>query len=117
MTEVDFNKIKHTINGILPTMAISTIKYDENDKPPRAKYRIVSLGNMDPHSWSKSECYAPVLSMGENRLIISLEIHHGVPLTSGDFVQDLCQKYLPREERYVVTPPHGCSKSKSKALV
>jgi len=31
----------------LPSMAISTIKYDENNRPNRAKYRIVVLGNLD----------------------------------------------------------------------
>jgi hypothetical protein len=33
----------------LPTMAIATIKYDKNNHPKRAKYRIVVLGNHDPH--------------------------------------------------------------------
>ena len=36
----------------LPSMAISTIKYDEHNRPKRAKYRIVVLGNLDYHQWS-----------------------------------------------------------------
>ena len=55
-------------------MAISTIKYDSDGNPLRAKYRIVALGNMDPINWSKSECYAPVLSLAELRLLTSLAV-------------------------------------------
>ena len=45
----------------LPTMAIATIKYDEFNKPKRAKYRLVVLGNLDYHTWSKEDTAAPVL--------------------------------------------------------
>lgn len=47
-------------------MAISTIKHDGDGKPIRAKYwMIVALGNLNPHNWSKNDCYAPVLSQME----------------------------------------------------
>ena len=49
----------------LPSMAISTIKYDENNQPKRAKYRIVVLGNLDYHNWSKEFTAAPVMSQLE----------------------------------------------------
>ena len=39
----------------LPTMAIATIKYDSFNKPKPAKYRLVVLGNLDCHTWSKEE--------------------------------------------------------------
>ena len=45
-----------------PTMAIATIKYDENNCPKRAKYRLVVLVNLDYHTWSKESTAAPVLS-------------------------------------------------------
>jgi len=45
----------------LPTMAIATIKYDEFNKPKRARYRLVVLGNLDYHTWSKEDTAAPVL--------------------------------------------------------
>ena len=61
-------------------MALSTIKYDTEGRPNRAKYRIVALGNMDPTTWTKSECYEPVLSLGEMRLLTSLSVKHSVPL-------------------------------------
>jgi hypothetical protein len=46
----------------LPTMALATIKYDNNNRPKRAKYRIVVLGNLDYHNWTKSSTATPVLS-------------------------------------------------------
>ena len=49
----------------LPSMAISTIKYDENNRPNRAKYRIVVLGNLDYHQWSRESTAAPVMSQLE----------------------------------------------------
>ena len=45
----------------LPTMAIATIKYVENNRPKRAKYCLVVLSNMDYHTWSKDETAAPVM--------------------------------------------------------
>jgi len=49
----------------LPMMAIGTIKYDEHDRPKRAKYCIVVLGNQDYHTWSREDTAAPVLSQLE----------------------------------------------------
>jgi len=60
----------------LPTMAIATIKCDSNNRPKRAKYRLVVLGNMDYHTWSKEETSAPVLSQLELRLLTSLAIYN-----------------------------------------
>ena len=77
-------------------MAISTIKYDKCGKPKRAKYRIVALGNLDPHEWSRSDCY--VLEL---RIITA-------PLKSGDVKQAFVQATLPPEENYVLKPPPGC---------
>jgi len=41
----------------LPAMALATIKYDSENRPKRAKYRIVYrivvLGNLDYHNWTK----------------------------------------------------------------
>ncbi len=55
----------------LPTMAIATIKYDANNRPKRAKYRLVVLGNLDYHTWSKEATTAPVMSQLELRLLTS----------------------------------------------
>jgi hypothetical protein len=59
-----------------PTMAIATIKYDENNCPKRAKYRLVVLVNLDYHTWSKESTAAPVLSQLELRLLTSLAVYH-----------------------------------------
>ncbi len=60
----------------LPTMAIATIKYDANNRPKRAKYRLVVLGNLDYHTWSKEATAAPVMSQLELRLLTSLAVYH-----------------------------------------
>ena len=112
LDQKDYNAIKHQLSGILPTMAISTIKYDSQGKPIRAKYRIVALGNMDPHNWTKSQCYAPVLSISEMRLLISISVHYNVIPKAGDIVQSFCQTNLPPNERYIMRPPIGCPNSK-----
>ena len=68
-------------------MAIYTIKYDENNNPYRAKYRIVVLGNLDPNDWIKSDTYAPVLNQIETRLLTALEICAKRVLKYGDVKQ------------------------------
>lgn len=62
ITEQEYQKTRHLYKGIMSTMAISCIKYDGNGNPVQAKYRIVAPGNLDPHNWSKQDCFAPVLS-------------------------------------------------------
>ena len=46
ITQAQYEKLRHKIKPI-PTMAISTIKFDENGQPKRAKYRIVVLGQIN----------------------------------------------------------------------
>ncbi len=53
----------------LPTMAIATIKYDANNRPKRAKYHIIVLGNQDYHTWSKEATTALVMSQLELQLL------------------------------------------------
>ena len=108
ITEKEYKNMQHKYKTLLPTMAISTIKFDEHNKPKRAKYRIVVLGNLDPHSWSKSDCYAPVMSLFELRLMTALSIRHKCILKNGDFKQAFVQAVLPKDENYVLKPPHGC---------
>ena len=108
ITESDYQRNKSKFGAILPTMAISTIKHDENGKPKRAKYRIVALGNLDPHQWRKEDCYAPVMSLMELRFLTALAVRQNRFLKSGDFKQAFCQAVLPQNETYVLRPPHGC---------
>ena len=48
INQEQFDKIRHEKGNALPTMAVSTIKFDEEGKPKRAKYGRVALGNLDP---------------------------------------------------------------------
>jgi len=107
LTEAEYQQNKAEYKMILPTMAISTIKH-EFGNPKRAKYRIVALGNLDPHDWTKPDCYAPVMSMLELRLMVSIAIKFKRILKSGDFKQAFVQALLPPEEQYVLRPPIGC---------
>ena len=56
ITQEQYEKLRHKIKPI-PTMAISTIKFDENGAPKRAKYRIVVLGHLDQNKWSKQDTH------------------------------------------------------------
>ena len=79
-----------------------------SNKPERAKYRIVALGNLDPHTWSKQDCFAPVLSQQELRLILALSARNKCIPKTGNVSQAFCQSYLPDDEVYVCHPPSGC---------
>jgi len=57
-------------------MANALIKYDELNRPKWAKYRIVVLGNLDYHNWSREATAAPVMSQLELWLLTSLAIFH-----------------------------------------
>jgi len=74
ITEAEYKRLNKGKRA-LPTMAIATIKFDENNRPKRAKYRLVVLGNHDPHTWSKDEIAAPVMSQLELRLLTSLAVY------------------------------------------
>jgi hypothetical protein len=94
--------------GIMPTMAISTIKTNGQGEPVRAKYRIVALGNLDPTKWSSEDCFAPVLSQLELRFLISLAVQNKCIPKTGDIQQAFCQSTLPSNETYICSPPAGC---------
>ena len=89
-------------------MALATIKMDGEGKPVRAKYRIVVLGNLDPHPWNKKDCFAPVLSQMEMRLLLAIAVKLNVIPKSGDVSQAFVQSFLPYNEVYVCRPPAGC---------
>jgi deoxyuridine 5'-triphosphate nucleotidohydrolase len=108
ISESEYKDMKHILGSLLPTMAISIIKHDEHGKPVRAKYRIVALGNLDPHNWSKNDCFAPVLSQMELRFLTALAAKNKCIPKTGDVTQAFCQSYLPEGEDYVCRPPPGC---------
>jgi hypothetical protein len=110
VTEEEFKALKKSVKP-LPSMAIAMIKYDCNNKPKRAKYRIVVLGNCDYHVWSKESTAAPVLSQLELRLLTSLTVFHKKTLKNCDVKQAFVQSSLPPGEEYYVKPPVGCPRS------
>eukprot|EP00957_Ditylum_brightwellii_P104479 7959361-Ditylum_brightwellii.AAC.1 len=64
------------IDDILPSMAISTFKYDQNREPKQVKWWIIVLGNFDPQEWSKNKVYSPVMSIVKLVILIALAVHH-----------------------------------------
>ena len=110
LTEQQYKSLYKDVKS-LPSMAIATIKYDEFNRPKRAKYRIVVLGNHDYHTWSKDSTAAPVMSQLELRLLTSLAIYHKRIMKNCDIKQAFVQSSLPEDEIYLVRPPSGCPKS------
>ena len=108
ISEAEYKTLRPTVGNALPTYAISIIKKDEDGSPGRAKYRIVVLGNLDPHDWSKSKCFAPVMSQMELNLMISLACQLKTEPKQGDFIQAFYQSILPAHEQYICKPPLGC---------
>ena len=108
ITESEYKRMIHVTGPALPTMALSTLKKDENGDPKRCKYRIVVLGNLDSNNWSKSDCFAPVLSQPELRLLTDISVGMKRIPKSGDVSQAFCQGVLPENDNYVLRPPPGC---------
>ncbi len=92
-------------------MALATIKYDEHNCPKRAKYRLVVLGNLDPHHWTRESTAAPVMSQMELRLLTALAVHNKRVLKNCDIKQAFVQSVLPPDEVYYLKPPSGCLRS------
>ena len=95
ISEDEYQTLKSEIGTAIPTMVVSKIKYDQHGNPDRAKYRIVVLGSLDPTNWSAADCFAPVLSALENRLLTCIAAQMKVIPKSGDFIQAFCQSHLP----------------------
>jgi hypothetical protein len=92
-------------------MALAMIKYDANNRPKHAKYRIVVLGNLDYHNWSKESTAAPVMSQLELHLLTSLATSHQHVLKNCDVKQAFVHLSLPEDEIYFVKPLVGCHRS------
>ena len=111
LTESEFKILSKGVKA-LPSMAIATIKYDAFNRPKRVKYRIVVLGNHDPHTWSKDSTAAPVMSQLKLRLLTGLAISNKCVLKNCDVKQAFMQSSLPENENYFIHPPSGCPISK-----
>ena len=117
ISEDEYKALSPIVGNALPTMAISKIKTDENGNPTRAKYRRVVLGNLDPHDWNQKDCFAPVISSLELRLLVFICTQLRCTPKSGDVSRAFVQSILPANEKYIVRPPHGCSITPSKTYL
>ena len=117
ITEDKYKALRAHVRNALPTMAISKVKTDENGKLNRAKYRIIVLGNLNPHNWSSSDCFAPVISPLELKLLVAFATQHKIIPKSGDVSQAFVQSILPDDKKYVIKPPHGCPITPSKTYL
>ena len=111
ISEQEYQRLKPIVGHALPTMAISTIKKDELGNPKRCKYRIVALGNLDPNHWNKTDCFAPVLSQPDLRLLCAIAAKRKCIPKVGDVSQAFVQSTLPPDEPYVLRPPPGCPRT------
>ena len=111
ISDKEYNKLRPLVVNALPTMKISTIKYDNNVKPNRLKWIILALGNLYPHEWKQNECYAPLLSMIEIRFPVSLVVNHRSPLQKIDMKQAFYKAILPTMEKYVLILLEYCTTS------
>ena len=101
-SESEFQKIRHKVKAIFPSMAISTIKFDETFAPKRAKYRLLPLGNLNPFHWTQGDTYAPATwSMIELCLLTSLAVRENCVRKSGDVKQAFVQASLLNDKLYV----------------
>ena len=106
--------MKNIQTKLLSTMAISTIKFDNDGLLKQAKYCIVALGNLDPNTWTKSDVYAPVMLLLELCFITALAVKNRCTLKNGDVKQDFFQASLPLDKQYILRPPAGCPGTPSK---
>jgi Reverse transcriptase (RNA-dependent DNA polymerase) len=96
----------------IPSMAVLTIKSDGQGDPVCAKSRIVVLGNQESTSWTKSDCFAPVISTLVIRLMAALAVRHKTVLKQGDCKNAFCHTKLPENEVTIIHPPANCPISK-----
>jgi hypothetical protein len=90
-------------------MAIATIKYDVNNRPKRARYRIIILGNLDYHTCYFCTGYVQVKTLTTN---IFGYIDHKKVLKNCDAKQVFIQSQLSENEEYYLRPPPGCARLK-----
>jgi hypothetical protein len=93
LTENEYHQISKGKKA-LPIMAIATIKYNDKNRPKRAKYRLVVLGNLDYHTWSREATAAPVMSQLELRLLTSLAVCNRRVLKTCDVKQAFIHFHL-----------------------
>eukprot|EP00957_Ditylum_brightwellii_P083221 6327175-Ditylum_brightwellii.AAC.1 len=75
ITETEYQQFNQHMGHAFPTIALATIKPDEYGRLQQAKYYICVLGNLDPNDWSKTKCFAPVMSQLKMQLLVASAVH------------------------------------------
>ena len=83
----------------------------------RAKYRIVVLGNLDPHSWTSADCFASVISSLELHILLAIATQMKCIPKTGDVSQAFVQSVHPPDEKYACCPPKGCPHTSSNTYL
>lgn len=114
ISEEEYQRLKR-IHGIcaIPSMCTFVVKHT-NGVPTRAKSRIVILSNLEHHSWTKADCFSPVISIPMIRFLTAPAVQYGRTLKQADCKFAFIQASLPSEEHTIVKPPLGCLFSKSR---
>ena len=86
-------------------MCVLVVKNDKDDKPLRAKYCLVLLGNFEDRLYQKSQLYAPVLKYSYLRLLTSKTVGDKCIRHQGDYNNAFCNATLLDDEVTVIRPP------------
>jgi hypothetical protein len=111
--EEEYQKLKcnHGVHAI-SSMCTFVVKHT-NGVPARAKSCIMVLGNLEQRSWTKADCFTPVISIPMIWFLTALAVQNGRTLKQADCKFAFIQASWPPDEHTIVKPPIGCLFSKS----
>lgn len=107
-SEQQYQLLRKTIKNVIKTIVISTIKQDADGNSTQCKYCIVVFRNLDPHSWTKFDCFVLVESQIELFLLLFIATHNCTLPKQGDVSQAFVQSAFSLDEQYIVRLPAGC---------
>jgi hypothetical protein len=112
ISEAEYQCLKQ-IHGVCAILSMYTfVVKHTNSVPTRAKSCIVVLGNLEHRTWTKANCFSPVISIPMICLLTSMAVQNRSTLKQADRKFVFIQASLPSEEHTVVKPPLGCPFSK-----
>jgi hypothetical protein len=77
ISEEEYHHLRQ-IHGIqaIPTMCTFVVKHT-NGVPTRAKSRIIVLGNLEQRTWTKADCFSPMIAIPMIHFLTALAVHNG----------------------------------------
>jgi len=102
----------HGVRAI-PSMCTFVVKHN-NGIPTRAKSHIVVLRNLEQCTWTKADCFSPVISIPMICFLTALAVHKGRTLKQADCKFAFIQASLPSDEHTIIRPPIRCPFSRSR---